>query len=149
MQILKSENNILVACKFQIAEILHGQIEMISFFRRLSLLPPVFTTRFVLLDHKEHVPHVDLFNAARTPGLNLTNHKRDAFENLLQRLKCVRICSSEGKCFKEDRNVMITCAFGFRASAAPTSTDSDSDLHIHILAYEVCTFILLSDDQSY
>jgi hypothetical protein len=133
LHILKEENNILVACTFQNGQELSSDIDIFtSYFSRLCLLPPSFTARFLLLSNTLTNPRLNL-SSIRNEG---AFGKIEQLGEVLRRLNCSRICSSEGSIVREEgSSTKIACSFGFRQRS--TSTDAANPSLIHVLTYRV------------
>ncbi len=133
LHILKEESNILVACTFQNGQEIDSDIDVFtSYFSRLCLLPPSFSSRFLLLNTTLTSPRLNLCSLENKSA----SSKKEQLEDVLHRLKCSRICCSEGCIVREEGNsTKIACAFGFRARSVPSTSESDS--LVHILSYRV------------
>jgi hypothetical protein len=133
--ILKEESNILVACTFQNGQDFDSDIELFtSYFSRMGLLPPSFSTSFLLLSNTLTSPRLNLCSIEKQGALS----KREQLDKVLNRLNCSRICCCEGSIVREESNsTKIACAFGFRARNVPSTSENVS--LVHILPYRVRT----------
>ena len=124
---LQNDNNVLISCKFRnIGNIQSVNDILKSYYSRLNLLPPTFSSRFVLSHHSSLLPPLDLHSIPEDPRLETMSSKKESLEDLLRRLRCVRIFSSEGQIIKEEENLIITCAFGFRPAAVTVSDSAQA-----------------------
>jgi hypothetical protein len=135
LQILKNEKNVLVACRFQMMDAFRDHGTLLKYFRRLSSLPPAFTARLIWLEWGAHIPSIDVSSAPQNNVFETKLESSNLLEKLLNRLKCARICTSQGKIVKETEDLMVNCAFGFRQRISQSPPDSLS--LVHILAYDV------------